>query len=80
MNTRSSIKEIYILQLDGEVGAFIPSKYPTYSYAPKDEFIGFIEFLRDSYPEHKLRCIRNQGIEDWLKKRILKDKMLDKLR
>jgi hypothetical protein len=72
------IKEIYILQLDGEVGAYIPNKYKTYSYAPREEFIGFIEFLRDSYPNHKLRCIRNKGIEDWLKDRILKDKMLGK--
>lgn len=72
------MKEIYLVLLDGEVGAYIPSKYKTYSYAPRDEFVGFVEYLRESYPNHKLRCIRNQGIEDWMKKRILRDKMLER--
>jgi hypothetical protein len=72
------MKEIYLVLLDGEVGAYIPSKYKTYSYAPRDEFVGFVEYLRESYPNHKLRCIHNQGIEDWMKKRILRDKMLER--
>jgi hypothetical protein len=72
------MKEIYVVLLDSEVGAYIPSKYKTYSYAPRDEFVGFVEYLRESYPNHKLRCIRNQGIEDWMKKRILRDKMLER--
>lgn len=72
------MKEIYLVLLDGEVGAYIPSKYKTYSYAPRDEFVGFVEYLRESYPNHKLRCIKNKGIEDWMKKRILRDKMLER--
>lgn len=68
------MKEIYIVLLDSEVGAFIPSKYKTYSYAPRDEFVDFVKYIQESYPNHKLRCVKNKGIEDWLKKRILRDK------
>lgn len=76
MNTQSNIKDIYVVLLDGEVGAFIPSLYPSYSYAPREEFTGFIKYLKESYPNHRLRCVKNKGIEDWLKKRILRDKFL----
>ena len=76
MNTRSNIKDIYIVLLDGEVGAYIPSKYKTYSYAPRNEFVDFIKYIQESYPNHRLRCVKNKGIEDWLKKRILRDKFL----
>lgn len=69
------MKEIYIVLLDSEVGAFIPSKYKTYSYAPRDEFVDFVKYLKESYPNHRLRCVKNKGIEDWMKKRILRDKL-----
>lgn len=70
------MKEIYIVLLDSEVGAYIPSKYKTYSYAPRDEFVDFVKYLKESYPNHRLRCVKNKGIEDYIKSRIARDRFL----
>ena len=71
------IKDIYILHVDGQLAFYRHSKkYPSYGFAPQDKFIDFIKSLREDYPDYRLRCIRNKGIEDWLRIKINQQKML----
>lgn len=71
------IKEIYILHVDGQLAFYHHSKkYPGYGFAPADKFIDFVKSLREDYPDYKLRCIQNKGIEDWLRLKLKQQKML----
>ena len=73
------IKEIYILHVDGQLAFYHHSKkYPSYGFAPADKFIDFVKSLREDYPNYRLRCIKNQGLEDWLKQRLILQKHIFK--
>ncbi len=64
------MKDIYIVFVDGEVASYLPGKYPQYSHAPREKFIDFVKGLRETYPEYRLRCVRNEGIEEWIRERM----------
>ena len=66
------LKEIYIVQVDGRAAAFgcvQGNPHHFYSFCPKDKFVDWIKGLKEDYPEFTLRCVRNEGIEEWLRKR-----------
>ena len=67
------IKEIYLVHVDEYIGAYHHGKCPMITYAPADKFIDFAKGLREDYPEMKLRCVRNDGIENKVKQRITFD-------
>lgn len=65
------IKDIYILHIDGEIAFYIPSKKcPSYGSVPSDKFIDLIKGLHDEYPDHRLRCVKNEGLENHLRKKL----------
>lgn len=71
------IKDIYILHVAGQIAFYKHSnKNPMYGFAPQDKFIDLIQSLRDEYPEYRLRCISNKGLEDWLYSRLMMQKLL----
>ena len=71
------IKDIYLMHIDGEIAFYIPSKRcPSYGSIPQDKFIELIECLREEYPDHRLRCIRNEGLEEYLKNKLSKIKAI----
>lgn len=70
------MKEICIVFIAGEVASFVPGKYPQYSHAPRDKFLDFIKGIREDYPEYRLRCVQNEGIENWIKARVLNEKVI----
>lgn len=71
------IKDIYILHVDGQLAFYHHSKTnPSYGFAPQDEFINFVKSLREDYPEHRLRCIKNEGIENYLRKKLSTEQKL----
>lgn len=73
------IKDIYLMHLDGEIAFYIPSKKcPSYGTVLQDKFIELIEGLREEYPDHRLRCIRNEGLEKHLKNKLSKIKQVMK--
>ena len=72
------IKDIYIVKFDRYIGAYKPGRYPNISYAPGNEFTEFIQTLREEYPGYRLRCVRNWGIEEEVKKIIKRDLCIDK--
>ena len=66
------LKEIYIVQIDGRAAAMgfeqgNPEHF--YSFCPKDKFIEWIKGLQSKHPDFKIRCVKNDGIFEWLKKR-----------
>lgn len=75
------IKDIYILHVDGQLAFYHPSKKnPSYGFAPQDKFIDFIKGLREDYPDYKLRCITNKGLEDWLSARLKQQFILNNIK
>lgn len=70
------VKDIYLVHVDGHIGAYRHGKCPNISYAPQDKFIDFVESLREDYPEYRLRCVNNQGIENKVRQRMIIDKNL----
>lgn len=73
-----SVKEIYLVHVDGYIGAFYPSKCPVISYAPADKFVDFAKGLREDYPQIRLRCVQNERIEEKVRKRVNFDNRLRK--
>lgn len=63
-------KDMYIVQIDGYFAAIKPCGDEIFRYAKKDNFCDFINALRKNFPDFRLRCVRNKGIEDYAKKRI----------
>ena len=74
------VKEIYLVHVDEYIGAYHHGKFPMISYAPADKFIDFAKGLREDYPQMKLRCVVNEGIEEVVRKRITFDNNLLKNR
>ena len=70
------MKEIYLVHVDGYIGTYLPSKCPVVSYVVQNKFIDFAKSLRESYPEYRLRCVINEGIEEHIRKKIIADKLL----
>lgn len=65
------IKDIYIMHVDGEIAFYIPNKRcPSYGSVPQENFIDLIQGLKEEYPEHRLRCIKNKGLEDHIKNKL----------
>jgi hypothetical protein len=67
------VKEIYLVHVGQYIGAYHKGKCPMISYAPADKFIDFAKGLREDYPQMKLRCVRNEGIENKVRRRIAMD-------
>jgi len=76
MVEKRQIKDIYIVHVGNYIGAYRCGKCPTIAYAPAEKFIDFIQSLREDYPEYRLRCVRNWGIEEEVRKVIDRDKVL----
>lgn len=74
------VKEIYVVHVDQYIGAYHHGKCPMISYAPADKFIDFAKGLREDYPQMKLRCVVNEGIENKVRQRITFDNNLLKNR
>ncbi|MBR2273957.1 MAG: hypothetical protein IJ864_03905 [Alphaproteobacteria bacterium] len=70
------MKDIYIVHVGNYIGAYRCGKCPTITYASADKFIDFVKSLREDYPEYRLRCVRNWGIEEEVRKIIDRDKIL----
>lgn len=67
------MKDIYIVHVGNYIGAYRFGKCPTIAYASAEKFIDFIQSLREDYPEYRLRCVRNWGIEEEVRKIIAVD-------
>ena len=63
------IKDIYILHVDGDIAFYRHDEKPDYGFAPQDKFVEFINNIRETYPDYRIRCIRNEGLRDWLRQR-----------
>lgn len=64
------IKDIYILHVDDKIAAFKPGKHKQYSFAEPEKFIDFVKSIKETYPGYRLRCIKNEGIEQYLRQRL----------
>ncbi len=73
---KGQIKDIYIVHVGFYIGAYRVGRCPNISYAKSTEFIDFIQSLREDYPDYRLRCVRNWGIEEVVAKRIVMDRKL----
>ena len=70
------IKDIYLVHVDGNIGAYRHGKCPMISYAPQDKFVDFVEGLKEDYPNYRLRCVHNLGIENKVRQIMMRDRNL----
>lgn len=70
------IKDIYIVHVCKYIGAYRCGKCPTITYAPAEKFVDFVQSLQEDYPDYRLRCVRNWGIEEEVRKIIARDKVV----
>lgn len=68
------VREIYLVHVDEYIGAYHPGKCPMITYAPANKFIDFAKGLREDYPEMRLRCVINEGIENKVRQKIKIDR------
>lgn len=40
-----------------------------YSFCPKGKFVPWLKDMIEKFPEFKLRCVKNEGITEWLEAR-----------
>lgn len=75
------VKHIYILHVERKIAAYrqLSNGRCMYSFAEPENFIDFCKGLRESYPDFKLRCIKNKGLEDFLKKKLHQQENIEKL-
>lgn len=75
-----TIKDIYLVHVDGYIGAYKPGRCPMISYAKQSRFIDFVESLREDYPDFRLRCVVNEGINERIRGKIKQDMIFEKIR
>lgn len=75
-----TIKDIYLVHVDGYIGAYKPGRCPMISYAKQNRFIDFVESLREDYPGFRLRCEVNEGISEKVRSKIKQDMIFEKMR
>lgn len=68
---------IFIVHVDGYIGA-IDSKNLEIKYKPQEKFIEFIRELKNKFPDSKMRCVNNYGIEEAVKNKIEHDILINK--
>lgn len=61
------MREIFIVQLGGQVGYYKPGICPSYGTAPAKKFKDLVESLREDYPGFRLRCVKDKKIEGFLR-------------
>lgn len=69
---------IFIVHVDGYIGA-IDSKDLKIRYKPQEKFIEFIRELKTIFPDSKMRCVNNYGIEEAVKNKIEHDLFVNKV-
>ena len=74
-----TIKDIYLVHVDGYIGAYKPGRCPMISYAKQSRFIDFVESLREDYPGFRLRCVVNEGISERIRGKIKQDMIFEKM-
>lgn len=74
--SKLKINEIYLSKVNGEWGAIMLRKYGTVVFnAGKTPFAKFVKGIIEDYPEHKLRCVRNYGIDEKIAQQQKVEKM-----
>lgn len=68
-------KEIKILHVQDKICAVLPSKRCfSYMTAEQENFVDYIQSLREDYPEAKLRCVIDDELKEKLESRLLMQK------
>ena len=75
-------KEVYIMRVNGVWNAYLPrKKHPLSIPAERgEELAEFIKSLQEEFKELKIkprfRCIRNKGVEDFIKQQLILHNLL----
>lgn len=66
------MKHIYIVYVDSHIGAFKPDD-GFKDYALREKFVDFVLKIKEKFPEYKMKCVLNEGIEEEIRKKIVAD-------
>lgn len=72
-----NIKHIYLVHTyNGYIGGYLAGKKPLIYYAPRNEFIQFVQKLHKLHPDFKQIYVVNDGIVRAIEEKIKKDLLL----
>ena len=66
-------KHIYLTYVDNFIGAYNPYTNEVVGYKTRDRFVEFVTEIMQKYPDFSLHNIINQGVEEEIRKHIIKD-------
>jgi hypothetical protein len=70
----------FILKVDGTYAHLIFSDgKPYHKFYDNKTLIDTYYAIRESYPQHKIKCLMNKGLEDYLRQQREKEKAVNKL-
>lgn len=68
-------KFVLLVHVDRYTGYFNPFNWDI-DYAPNEKRVEFIQdVVKKFYPEYQIHCVRDEGIEEVVKKKIEADKL-----
>lgn len=70
MAKKKQIKDIYVMRIDGVWCGYAPRKKCSFCIIGKkgDSLVDFFSAVKEDFPEYRLRCVLNYGIEEELRK------------
>lgn len=73
MVEKKQIKDIYVMKIDGVWCGYAPRKKCSFSVIGKqgESLEDFYFSVKEDFPDYRLRCVKNYGIEDEIR-RIIK--------
>ena len=66
-------KFLYIVHVDRYSGYYNPFTRDI-DYAPRLEFINFVQEIIKKFPDYQIHCVRDEGIERAVMKKVEEDK------
>lgn len=69
------IKDIYISRVDGHWSGYLPSQ-DRVVLAVSNNLIDFYYQLKEHFPDYRMRCVRNDGVDEKIR---VKRKLMEKL-
>lgn len=72
-------KEIKILHVQNKICAVLPTKRCfSYAMAEPENFVDFIQGLREDFPKFKLRCVKDEDLQKQIERRIIAQQLFMK--
>jgi hypothetical protein len=67
------MSDFMIVEAGEYIGAYCQKKHPIYSYAKREQFKDFIESIKETYPDTKFHCVKDEKLSQLISEKIRLD-------